>query len=293
MKSHSAEIKARQTMNRYNKISTYLVPVILLIFTLTSFKVQAQTEVPDRPSPPKLVNDFTNILSPQEKNSLERKLVQFNDTSSTQITIVIVPDFNGYDKSQFAYRIGQQWGVGQEEFDNGLVILLKPKEVGNNQGDVFIATGYGVEGAIPDATANRITEQEMIPEFKKGNYYAGLDKGTNILMKLTGGEYTAQEYQRQSTSGNKTAGFIVPILAMIIAIVLMKRSQKSKKTFSRNSSGASSGILTALLLFGIGGRRTGHWNDFSSGGGSFGGSAGGFGGFGGGSFGGGGAGGSW
>ena len=280
-------------MKRYNKISTYLVSVIILIITLTSFEAMSQIEIPDRPTPPKLVNDFTNILSSQEKDALERKLAQFNDTSSTQITIVIVPDFNGYDKSQFAYRIGQKWGVGQEEFDNGLVILLKPKEVGNKQGDVFIATGYGVEGAIPDATANRITEQEMIPEFKKGDYYAGLDKGTNILMKLTGGEYTAQEYQRQSTSDNKTAGFIVPILAMIIAIVLMKRSQKSRKTFGKNSSGASSGILTALLLFGMGGRHTGHWNDFSSGGGSFGGSTGGFGGFGGGSFGGGGAGGSW
>ncbi|MCF8308916.1 MAG: TPM domain-containing protein [Bacteroidales bacterium] len=276
-----------------DKLKLYFFTFIIITGIFLPAESQSQVAIPDRPSPPKLVNDFTSTLNQQEKVALERKLVRFNDTSSTQITVVIVSDFNGQSKSQFAYKIGEEWGVGQKEFDNGLVILLKPKEVGNNEGEVFIATGYGVEGAVPDAIANRITEEEMIPEFKKGNYYAGLDKGTDILMKLTAGEYSAEEYQKQTGDSNKTAGYIVPILAMIIVIFLMKRSQKTKRTFSRRQSSATPGILTALLLFGMGGRHSGSWNNFSSGGGSFGGDAGGFGGFGGGSFGGGGAGGSW
>ncbi|MCF8232828.1 MAG: TPM domain-containing protein [Bacteroidales bacterium] len=275
-----------------NKLVIFFFAFILVTALTIPAESNPQVEIPDRPSPPQLVNDFTSTLSQQEKVALERKLVKFNDTTSTQITVVIVPDFNGYSKSQFAYKIGEEWGVGQKKFDNGLVILLKPKSA-NKRGQVFIATGYGVEGAVPDAIANRITEKEMIPEFKKGNYYAGLNKGTDILMKLTAGEYTAQDYQKQTSEGNKTAGYIVPILAMIITIFLMKRSQKTKRTFSHGKSGATPGILTALLLFGMGGRQGGTWNNFSSGGGSFGGDAGGFGGFGGGSFGGGGAGGSW
>lgn len=274
------------------RISKYLYALAVLMFVTSNISI-AQIEVPDRPSPPRLVNDFTGTLASQEKNQLERKLVHFNDTSSTQITIVMVSGFNGYDKAQFAYKIGQQWGVGQKEFDNGIVVLVKPKQTAEDKtGEVFIATGYGVEGAVPDATANRITDQEMIPEFRKGNYYAGLEKGTNVLINLTSGEYSAKDYQKQSSSDNKTAGYLVPLIALGIAIFLMKNSQRSKKTFGRSKTGTSPGFLTALLLFGLGGRRGGHWNDFSSGGGSFGGDAG-FGGFGGGSFGGGGAGGSW
>lgn len=273
-------------------IKKYFSSTLIVVLALITSQVYAQSEVPERPTPPRLVNDFTQTLSRQDQNALERKLVSFNDTSSTQITVVLVSDLKGYDKAQFAYEIGRKWGVGQEEFDNGLVVLVKPKRPGDQRGEVFIATGYGLEGAVPDATANRITDQEMIPEFKQGRYFAGLDKGTDVLMKLTAGEYTAQEYQKQSTSRDKTAGYIVPVLAMIIAIFLMKRSQKTKKTFSRGRGAANPGLMTALLLFGLGGRHGGHWNDFSSGGGSFGGSAG-FGGFGGGDFGGGGAGGSW
>ena len=272
--------------------SKYFTALLIALIAVTSASF-AQIQVPDRPSPPRLVNDFTGTLTAQEKNTLEQKLVRFNDTSSTQITIVLVSDFNGRDKAQFAYKIGQQWGVGQEEFDNGIVILVKPKEkADNNKGEVFIATGYGVEGAVPDAIANRITDEEMIPQFKKGNYFVGLDKGTNVLIDLTSGEYTAQEYQKQSGSDNKTAGYLVPLLALGIAILLMKNSQRSKKTFGKSRTGTSPGLLTALFLIGFGGRHGGSWNNFSAGGGSFGGDAG-FGGFGGGDFGGGGAGGSW
>nr|NQU93586.1 TPM domain-containing protein [Bacteroidota bacterium] len=153
-------------------------------------------DIPPRPSPPRLVNDFTGTLNRNEVNALERKLVRFNDTTSTQIVVVLINSLEGYDKAQFADLLGEKWGVGQKGKDNGIVVLVKPK-VGNSKGQAFIASGYGLEGAVPDAVAKRIVDNEMIPEFMQNRYYAGLEKGTGTLMELTAGEYTADEYMKR------------------------------------------------------------------------------------------------
>lgn len=259
-----------------------------LLFTLSANLLPAQDNLPERPAPPRLVNDFANVLSPQHERALERKLVAFNDSTSNQITIVIVSDFNGYDKSSFANRIGEKWKVGQQEFDNGVVIALRPK-TSRQKGEVFIATGYGLEPVIPDATANRIVDVEMIPHFENNNYYKGLDNATNVLMGLAVGEFNSDQYRKETSTGG--AGFLVPIIVMIIVLVVIKRGNSSHRNISGH--GGNSGLLGMLLLMSMGNRHSGHWNDFSSGSGGFGGGGGGFGGFGGGSFGGGGAGGSW
>lgn len=261
-----------------------------LLFTLSANLLPAQDNLPERPVPPRLVNDFANVLTPQHERALERKLVAFNDSTSNQITIIIVSDFNGYDKASFANRIGEKWKVGQKEFDNGVVIALQPK-TSRQKGEVFIATGYGLEPVIPDAIANRIVDVEMIPHFKNNNYYQGLNKATTVLMGLAVGEFNSDQYRKDTSSGG--AGFLVPIIVMIIVLVVIKRGQSSQRNISGKGSG-NAGLLGALLLMSMGNRHSGHWNDFSSGSGGFGGGGGGgFGGFGGGSFGGGGAGGSW
>jgi uncharacterized protein len=282
MISHSEKTKG---MNKKNMWGTIL---LLVVFLFSCNGLSAQENLPAPQNPPKLVNDFADILSPQQEQALERKLVAFSDTTSNQITIVIVSDFNGYDKANFAYGIGNKWKVGQKEFDNGVVIALRPK-TSREKGEVFIATGYGLEPAIPDATANRIVDVEMIPHFENNDYFEGLNQATDVLMSLAVGEYNSDQYRKETSSGG--AGFLVPIIVMIIIIVMIKRGNSSHRNYG-GRSGGSSGLLGALLLMSMGNRHTGSWNDFSSGSGSFGG-GGGFGGFGGGSFGGGGAGGSW
>ncbi len=282
MISHSEKTKG---MNKKNMWGTIL---LLVVFLFSCNGLSAQENLPAPQNPPKLVNDFADILSPQQEQVLERKLVAFSDTTSNQITIVIVSDFNGYDKANFAYGIGNKWKVGQKEFDNGVVIALRPK-TSREKGEVFIATGYGLEPAIPDATANRIVDVEMIPHFENNDYFEGLNQATDVLMSLAVGEYNSDQYRKETSSGG--AGFLVPIIVMIIIIVMIKRGNSSHRNYG-GRSGGSSGLLGALLLMSMGNRHTGSWNDFSSGSGSFGG-GGGFGGFGGGSFGGGGAGGSW
>jgi len=257
--------------------------IFLTIFIFQGLLVFGQ-DIPLRPDPPRLVNDFAGVLTPEQVQQLERKLVNFNDTTSTQITVAIVKSLEGSDRADFAFRLGEQWGVGQKGKNNGIVVLVKPK-YGNEPGQAYIATGYGLEGVIPDAIGKRIVELEMIPYFKEDNYYAGLDAATTTLMELASGEFTADQYVKK-TQSNPYA-FLIPLLIMGLVFFLIRSSRAKSHSVGKNLP-----FWTALWLLGSMGGHKGSWNDFSSGGGSFGG-GGGFGGFGGGSFGGGGAGGSW
>jgi uncharacterized protein len=236
--------------------------------------------IPTRPVPQRLVNDQASIFTPDQKEDLERMLVAFDDSTSNQIAVVTVLDLEGYPASEYATRIGLEWGVGSEKFDNGVVLLVKPR-VGNSYGEVFIAVGYGLEGAIPDAYAKRIVDTELIPHLSEGDYYGGVVAACEVLMKLASGEIS----ELREDDGEDVAWVIASIF-LVITIVIIVIALNSKGG-SGNGGGTFTGggnsrrtISTGPVIHGgFGGGRSG---------GSFGG---GFGGFGGGSFGGGGAGG--
>jgi uncharacterized protein len=257
-------------------IKTILFVAIFLINAAVGF---AQGSIPEAPVPPRLVNDFAQILSPDELQNLESKLVAFNDTTSVQIAVVIVPTLNGYEKADFAQQLGAKWGVGGSKFNNGIVVLVKPKTASEN-GEAFIATGYGVEGSIPDATALDIVNNEMIPYFKQNDYYGGINAATDVLISLVKGEFKADSYSKKK----KGSSAIFVLIIIIVIIFLISRNNNNHHTINR-SGGA--GMLFFPWMMGGGG------GSGSSGGGFGGGGGGGFGGFGGGGFGGGGAGGSW
>jgi uncharacterized protein len=244
--------------------------------------------IPDKPVPPRLVNDFAGILSASEVNLLESKLVSFNDSTSTQIAVVIVKSLNGYDKLDFAQRLGQKWGIGQKGKNNGCLILVKPKYA-MEKGEAAIQTGYGIEGVLPDALCERIVDNEMIPAFHQGNYYQGILNAVTTIQSITRGEYTADQYMKRSGQ-HAPYGILVPVIIMIFMIFWL-RGNRGKT----HSVGKSLPFWASMWLLGSMGRgHSGTWGDFQSGGGIFGGGGGGgFGGFGGGGFGGGGAGGSW
>lgn len=261
-------------MKSGNYIKTLLLFAILLFQNGLGF---AQESIPEKPNPPRLVNDFAHILSPDELQSLESKLVAFNDSTSVQIAVVIIPALGGYEKADFAQQLGQKWGVGGSKFDNGFVVLVKPKSASEN-GEAFIATGYGVEGSVPDATALDIVNNEMIPHFKQNDYYGGINAATDVLMSLVKGEFNADSYGKKK----KGSSAIFILIIIIIIIFLISRNNNNHHTINRSGGG---GLLFFPWMMGGGGS--------SSGGGFGGGGGGGFGGFGGGGFGGGGAGGSW
>jgi uncharacterized protein len=250
-------------------------------------------QVPARPEPPRLVNDLAGILSQSEIAVLEDSLDQFAQKASTQIAVVTLSSLNGYDPGDMAFRIGESWGVGQKDKNNGIVILVKPKS-GNEKGQVFISVGYGLEAVIPDAVAHgKIVDKEIIPRFKENDYFGGIMNGARIIMGLARGEFTADQYQKGSGKKGGGTGYIFFLLIFLVFILPIIRGG------NRRSFNTGSRSLPFWMLMGgmLGSRGGGSWSDFSGGRGGFGGfgggGGGGFGGFGGGSFGGGGAGGSW
>jgi len=257
----------------------------LFLFLPVTLSLEAQILLA-RPDPPRLVNDYAGVLSASEVQSLESKLVAFNDTTSNQIAVVIVNDLQGYDRSDFAYRVAKDWGVGQGDFNNGVLVLVKTKTE-RSSGQIFIATGYGLEGAIPDIACADIIDREILPRFRENDYYGGLDAGTDVLMALAAGEYSYQSYSEGASSPG-VPGIII-IIIIIIFIMIVSAGSSNNKHLRKSGSG---NLPLWLLLGMLGGGRShgGSWGGFSGGGSSGGG---GFGGFGGGGFGGGGAGGSW
>lgn len=259
--------------------------IILLLFTVSMIAPSQGQDLPSAPD--RLVSDQAGLLTGQQLNYLERKLVDFDDTTSTQIAVFITNDLQGYDISDFAQRVAHSWGVGRKGKDNGVMIVLKPKTA-MERGEVDIEVGYGLEPVIPDITAKHIVEYEMIPLFKTGDYFGGLDAATGVIMSMASGHFTADEYESRHDSGGG-AGWFIPIIILIIVISMIRRSRGSYYSTGKSSLP----FWTALWLGSSLGRgQGGSWNNFSSGSGGFGG-GGGFGGFGGGGFGGGGASGSW
>lgn len=255
-----------------------------LITLLFFFSLQGLSQdLPEKPQPPRLVNDFTNTLSQEEIYKLEQKLVAFDDSTSIQIAIVLIQSIGGYEVDDYTVRLAEKWGVGQKGKNNGIVILAALKDR-----KLSIQTGYGVEGALPDAVAARIRLNEINPRFREGNYYEGLDKATDAIIAHTKGEYKNDSPGRRTQgSGKFPVGLI--ILIIIVVFILSRKGGGGRGGQIIGSRGGSS-LFWWTMMSGMGNRGG---RGFGGGGGGFGGGGGGFGGFGGGSFGGGGSGGSW
>lgn len=256
----------------------FLLPILLLLASVSMGQIEKV--IPPQPVPPRLVVDLTGTLAPDQRDALEAKLVAYDDTTSNQIAVVIIPTTGDYDISEVAYMLGRKWGVGNKEFNNGIVFL-----VAKNDRKVFIATGYGLEGAIPDITAKRIIENEVVPNFRGNDYYRGIDFGVDALMLAAAGEYEAPAgYGNRGRKG--TGGSLLGMIIVFLIILFI---------LSRINRGGGGAFMSRRGYRNWTGPST-MWFPPSGGGGSGwggGGGGGGFGGFGGGGFGGGGAGGSW
>lgn len=272
-----------------NKILRFLRIQVWVIFFSGVLSAQ---DVPDKPVPPRLVNDFANVLSGDEIQALEQKLVAYNDSTSTQIVIVTVPSLEGADVQQYAFTLGEKWGVGTANKDNGVLILAAIEDRKIN-----ISTGYGMEGVVPDISASRIIREQMAPYFKQKNYYEGFNAATDQIIALAAGEYMAEPLEIDTPSVFGILGVILFIFAIIIFAKVRQVNRYAR--LNNVSFWAAWAIINAMEE-----RKRGRWRGFHSGGGTWigggnwgggGGSSGGggFGGFGGGSFGGGGASGGW
>ncbi|MGI4886307.1 MAG: TPM domain-containing protein [Janthinobacterium lividum] len=236
--------------------------------------------LPARPDPPRLVNDLAHLMQPQEADALEQKLVAYNDSTSSQIAVVTVPNLGGNEIADYAEQLYRAWGIGQKGRNNGILVLVAQQEHAAR-----IQTGRGLEGAVPDALAKRIISNTLVPAFKQNQYYAGLDRGTDQLIALARGEYKADPADAQdSGQGGGGPGFGLIIVILIAVFIFIQISRRGGGGGGR--SGGFGGFGGPIIFGGLGG---GGGGGFGGGGGG----GGGFGGFGGGDSGGGGASGNW
>jgi uncharacterized protein len=230
-----------------------------------------------------LVTDYTNTLSSSDQQRLEQKLVAFGDSNSTQIAVVIMKSTGDYDINDYGQKLGRAWGIGQKGKNNGILVLVA---MGDRK--VSIQTGYGAEGALPDIITHQIIQNDITPRFKDGDYYGGLNAGTDDIIKYTKGEYKADKKAQNKGGGGGSAAILIIIVVVILIIIFRNRGGGGHIIDSRGGASPFWWFLGGAML----GRDSGGWGGFSGGGGGDSG-GGGFGGFGGGDFGGGGSSGSW
>lgn len=278
---------------------------------LLSMILSAQVYALEIPINDGFVTDTIALLSDEQQESLETILLDYQKTTSNEIAVVIVQSLDGEDISEAGVEVFREWGIGDSEKDNGILILLayEDREVG-------ITTGYGLEGAVPDLVAYGIIQKDMLPAFKNGQFYEGFIAGIASLEKHIGGEYTAERYDEEE------AGFsLFPWLIFLFFIGFDFLAALFARTKSWWLGGVAGGVfgviltvlfswwisIPALVLLGLlfdyivsqtgYKRKRGGKGGWGGGGGSWGGgtggSGGGFGGFSGGSTGGGGAHGRW
>lgn len=245
---------------------------------------------PSKPAVEGPVNDFAGIFTPEQTLALQHLLVDFADSTSNQICIVTVNDLEQYDVSEYAIRIGLEWHVGSEDFNNGIVFLIKPKTPGSD-GAAFIAVGKGLEGAIPDAYCYRILKQTAVPYYAENDYFTGTYKSCEILMSLSSGEYSETLADRWTAEDSFYA--LLTLLIIVLLVILFVKAGRSGGGNGRGGGRPGRGIVFGNTFGNPG--NPGSFGGFGRGG--FGGGSsfgGGFsGGFGGGSFGGGGGGVRW
>jgi len=262
------------------KFTTKIYWILALI--ILPFQVSlAQFKIPNVPSFQTSVYDYAKVLSDGEKRALEEKLIRYSDSTTTQIVVITIDDLKGENIGLLAPRWGQEWGIGgSKEQDNGVVILLS-----KNDRRIHISPGYGVEDRLTAGITGELVRNVILPEFKAGSYYRGLDKGADAIFDVLKGKYKGK---RKNDKGGIPVIFIL-LFIVILFIIISKGSKNNRNGGSSRFSGPDLADIIILSSLGRGGFGGG---GSSSSGGGFGG--GGFGGgFGGGGFSGGGAGGSW
>lgn len=249
----------------------------VVFLTLGWSTVIAQFKIPEVPKLQTSVYDYAQILNANEKIQLEEKLVRYSDSTTTQIVVITIESLQGEDIGILTPKWAHQWGIGgTQKNDNGVLVLLAKKER-----KIWISAGYGLEDSITAGVGGEIIRNSIIPEFKAGSFYAGLDKGTDAIFKVIQGKYKGQRQQESQDFP------ILPLIIIIIIVIVLVSKNKGGGNSGNHGGGPS--LLDVIILSNMGRNSGGGFGGF--GGGSSGGGFGG--GFGGGGFSGGGSGGSW
>jgi uncharacterized protein len=222
----------------YTKHSKWLIMNFLCLF----LTIAVGQNIPDKPSPMRFVNDYAQLLSVSEQAELEKTLIRYNDSTTTQITIVILPNLGSVEIAPFGLELFRQWGIGTKELNNGVLILVSTDSV---KRQTNITTGYGMEGVLPDMICKRILDKHLVPNLKKGTYYQGFSETIERIVKQAKGEYVAEKFSQKRkkevkplTLGEKwlVVGFILfYILSVYFKIMSGSRIGGGRKLKWRSS----------------------------------------------------------
>ena len=254
------------------KVRAKFGALALLLVTLPF--VETQAEFPEQTG--RHVVDEANILSASVERELVSVLENHETETSNQVVVATVRSLDGKDIAEYGVELGRHWEIGQESNDNGILLLVAPKER-----KVRIEVGYGLEGALPDAIAANIVHRVILPRFREGSYKSGIREGVSAILDAIKGEYEPQTTVRKRSRGHFGYFVLLPLFIIFFPSMLFRMFRRGRR--------GTGGLGTALLVGGL------MASQMHRGGGAGGFGGGGIGGFtgGGGSFGGGGASGGW
>jgi uncharacterized protein len=246
----------------------------LLLAALTLFVIRAHATEVIPPKPDGYFNDYAGVVSKEAAYRFNEQLAQFERETSDQVVVAVFPKMQSdSDIADYTQRVAQAWGVGQKELRNGVVLFVFIEDR-----KMFIQVGYGLEGALPDATAFDITERHIKPLFRAGNYEAGLATGIDLICKAIRGEYKGSGKTVAERKGGGAVSAVLPFIIFVIVLIILSRVLRKLGGYSYSSREGGPVFIPS----------GGGWSSSSGSGGGFSGFNGG-----GGSFGGGGAGSSW
>ena len=190
---------------------------VLCLASLAPSPLQAAAEVIP-PAPANHFNDFARVVRPQAARQLNEELAGFEQGTSTQVVVAIYPHMESSSSIEdYAVRIFQAWGIGKKNNNNGVLLLVFSQDR-----TMRIQTGYGTEGALPDALAKQIIENEIVPNFQAGNFEAGLANGTRAIMAAVQGEYQGTgRTVKENRPGGQTGGAIGGIFFFVVVVMII------------------------------------------------------------------------
>ena len=241
--------------------ATLIIAALFVVALTPAAGVHAQGDIPANDG---WVTDLGGFLTPQQERSLETLMESYRQGSGHEIALLTVPDLGGRALESYALDVARKWGLGEKDKNNGALLLITRAER-----KVRIEVGRGLEGTITDAISGRIIRGIISPEFKKGNFYAGISGGIVAVHEAAGGEYARIPEERRRKSGGGIGLFPMIFIIFILSSLFRRRRGGGGR------GGRGGGLLTGLFLGSMlsgGGRSSG--GGFSSGG-SFGGFGGG------------------
>jgi len=191
------------------------LPLILLLFVLAS---QALASEPKFPALTGRVVDDAGVLNFTTRNELTDMLAEHEDKTGEQVVVVTLGSLQGFSIEDYGYQLGRYWGIGQKGKNNGVLLIIAPKEH-----KVRIEVGYGLEGTLTDATSRTIIETRILPSFKRGEFDAGVSAGTKSILKVLRGSEVIEpgDASNEAPDGNPQATNWMILLAIVLWVLLV------------------------------------------------------------------------